>query len=53
MKQRSGCGMIARWRPFADVSAAIPSGEPFGLKGYASVASPRASVYLHKSRRHC
>ena len=33
MKQRSGCGMIARWRPFAEVSAAIPSGEPLGLKG--------------------
>lgn len=46
MKQRSGCGMIARWRPFAEVSAAMPSGEPLGLKGYTSVASPEASVYL-------
>ena len=46
MKQRSGCGMIARWRPLAAVSAAIPSGDPFGLNGYTSVASPKASVYL-------
>ena len=38
--------MSARWRPFAEVSAAMPSGEPLGLKGYASVALPDASVYL-------
>lgn len=31
----------------AAVSAAIPSGDPFGLNGYTSVASPEASVYLH------
>ena len=38
--------MIARWRPFAEVSAAMPPGDPLGLKGYTSVASPEASVYL-------
>ena len=46
-KQRSGWGMSARWRPSAEVRAAMPSGEPLGLKGYASVALPNASAYLH------
>ena len=45
-KQRSGWGMSARWRPHGDVSAAMPSGEPFGLNGYASVDAPSASQYL-------
>eukprot|EP00966_Prymnesium_polylepis_P038845 901766-Prymnesium_polylepis.1 len=36
-KQRSGCGIIARWRPSAEQRAAMPSGEPLGLCGYASV----------------
>lgn len=47
-KHRSGCGISARWRPSGDVSAAIPSGEPLGLAGYASVAAPVVSQYLHK-----
>ena len=38
--------MSARWRPHGDVSAAMPSGEPFGLNGYASVDAPSASQYL-------
>jgi hypothetical protein len=45
-KQRSGWGMSARWRPHGEVSAAMPSGEPLGLNGYASVAAPAASQYL-------
>ena len=42
------CGMSARWRPHGDVSAAMPSGEPLGLNGYASVAAPAASQYLRR-----
>lgn len=45
-KQRSGCGMSARWRPSGEHSAAMPSALPLGLKGYASVACPAESVYL-------
>ena len=36
-KQRSGCGIIARWRPSSEQSAAMPCTEPLGLWGYASV----------------
>ena len=34
---RSGCGIIARWRPSSEQSAAMPCTEPLGLWGYASV----------------
>lgn len=34
MTVRSGCGMIARTRPSALRTPAIPSGLPLGLKGY-------------------
>lgn len=52
-KQRSGWGMSARWRPHGDVSAAMPSGEPFGLNGYASVDAPSASQYLRSGSQAC
>ena len=35
--QRSGWGMIARWRPSGEQRAAIPSGEPLGFRGYCVV----------------
>lgn len=46
-KQRSGCGIMARWRPSGEHSAAMPSGEPLGLKGYCVVGEPSLSQYLH------
>src|SRR5208282_6100911 len=42
---RSGCGMTEVTRPSALHTPATPSGEPFGLKGYRSVASSRLSTY--------
>mmetsp|Transcript_10353 Transcript_10353/g.17364 ORF Transcript_10353/g.17364 Transcript_10353/m.17364 type:complete len:118 (+) Transcript_10353:180-533(+) len=32
-KARSGCGIMARWRPSSEQSAAMPCGEPLGLCG--------------------
>ena len=39
--------MIARWRPFGEHRAAMPSGDPLGLKGYCSVSLPSGLQYLH------
>ena len=49
-KQRSGWGIMARWRPSGEQSAAMPSPEPLGLKGYASLGRPSASQYLRGQR---
>ena len=43
--QRSGWGIMARWRPSGEQSAAIPSGEPLGLRGYWLVGLPLSSTY--------
>lgn len=45
-KQRSGCGMTARCLPSSEQSPAIPSGDPLGLKGYASVGLLESSTNL-------
>jgi hypothetical protein len=37
---RSGCGIIIVKRPSGVVNAVIPCGDPFGLAGYFSVATP-------------
>lgn len=50
-KQRSGCGIMARWRPSVEHSAAMPSGEPLGLKGYWVVGEPSLSQYLRGEPR--
>ncbi len=50
-KQRSGCGIIARWRPSVEHSAAMPSGDPLGLKGYWVVGEPSLSQYLQGEPR--
>ena len=47
----SGWGMSARWRPSGEHSAAMPSGEPFGLAGYACVGAPPGSQYLRAAGR--
>ena len=31
--ERSGCGIMARWRPSGEQRPAMPAGEPLGLKG--------------------
>lgn len=46
-KHRSGCGIIPKCRPSGEHNAAMPKGEPLGLKGYASVTSPLSSQYLN------
>ena len=45
--------MIAKWRPFGEQSAAMPSGDPLGLKGYCSVASSVALQYLETQTSTC
>ena len=45
-KQRSGCGMTARCRPSSEHRPAMPSGDPLGLNGYASVGWLRSSTNL-------
>lgn len=45
--------MIAKWRPFGEQSAAMPSGDPLGLKGYCSVASSVALQYLETQTPTC
>ena len=47
---RSGCGMIARWRPSGVHRAAMPRGDPFGLNGYASVGATSSSTYCSGTR---
>ena len=32
-KVRSGCGIIARWRPSGEHRPAMPAGDPLGLNG--------------------
>mmetsp|Transcript_51047 Transcript_51047/g.169095 ORF Transcript_51047/g.169095 Transcript_51047/m.169095 type:complete len:253 (-) Transcript_51047:1663-2421(-) len=44
-KQRSGCGIMARWRPSGEQRAAMPSGEPLGLCGYSCVTSHASLMY--------
>lgn len=52
MKLRSGWGIIARWRPLGEQRAAMPEGEPLGLKGYCSVVVPLGSQYLQGRDKH-
>jgi hypothetical protein len=47
---RSGCGIMARWRPSSEQRAAMPLGDPLGLKGYTSVGRPSASAYRMGAR---
>ena len=42
---RSGCGIMARWRPSGLHRPAMPCGEPLGLAGYAAVGAPLSSTY--------
>ena len=44
VKQRSGWGIIARWRPSFEHSDVRPPAEPFGFNGYASVGVPWSST---------
>ena len=48
-KTRSGCGIITATRPSAEQNPAPPPAEPFGLSGYASVASPRIRQIAKKN----
>ena len=48
-KTRSGCGIITATRPSAEQKPAPPPAEPFGLSGYASVASPRIRQIAKKN----
>lgn len=42
---------MAKCRPSGEQSAAMPSGEPLGLKGYCVVGVPLLSQYLHGEGR--
>ena len=48
--QRSGCGIMARCRPSAEHSPAIPAGLPLGFIGYSVVGNPSSSAYCTGTR---
>ena len=50
VKQRSGWGIIARWRPSFEHSDVRPPAEPFGFIGYDSVGFPWSSTYARGAR---
>ena len=45
-KHLSGCGIMAKCLPSGEQSAAMPDGDPLGLKGYCSVTFCSESQYL-------